>query len=190
MDESAKAYEDGTVSRDAFQEAASSRFLIADMKNNASRRVRELTEELGDEKRRNHDLQIDKHGKEMTIQMLKAQIDALQHQQQPTQLNPQQQQQQQQQFQSQLHRLKEENMRVNQLLSQQQHFQQQQQQQQQQQLASLNPMGSNDAGNMQVRVLSEQMKKLSVDNAAWEKKAEAHEAAFKQAQKEKDDLFR
>jgi metal-dependent amidase/aminoacylase/carboxypeptidase family protein len=158
------------------------------MKNNASKRIRELTEELSNEKRRSNELQSDKHGKEMNIQMLKAQIDALQHQHQPTQLNSQQQHLQQfQAMQLQLQRLTEENMKLTQRLSQQQHFQQQQQQQQ---LASLNPMGSNDAGNMQVRVLSEQMKKLSVDNAAWEKKAEAHEGAFKQAQKEKDDLLR
>ena len=161
------------------------------MKNNASKYVRELTEELNNEKRRSNELQADRHSKEMNIQMLKAQIDALQQQQrQPTNSNSQQQQQQQQQqqfqlLQSQLQRLTEENMKLSQQRSQQQHFQQQQPQ-----LSSLNPMGSNDAGNMQVRVLSEQMKKLSVDNAAWEKKAEAHEVAFKQAQKEKDELLR
>ena len=64
---------------------------IKDMKNNALKHIQELTDELNNEKRRINDLIKEKNEKDMNIQILHTQLDSLQHQQQPTQLHPQQQ---------------------------------------------------------------------------------------------------
>jgi DNA-binding MarR family transcriptional regulator len=65
-------------------------------------------------------------------------------------------------------------------LKQQQHFQQQQ-------LSSLNFMNNNgDSTNIQVRVLSDQIKKLSVDNGNLEKQLKSKDLLIK----EKEDLLR
>lgn len=48
----------------------------------------------------------------------------------------------------------------------------------------------NDDGNVQFRVLSEQMKKLSVDNANLEKKAGRFESMVEETKREKENLQR
>ena len=57
----------------------------------------------------------------------------------------------------------------------------------QQQLTTANTVDSN---NLKFQLLSEQVKKLSMDNANWEKKAHSNELLAKEAQKEKEDLLR
>lgn len=52
----------------------------------------------------------------------------------------------------------------------------------------LNQQPSSQASEMKVQVLSEQIKKLSVDNATWEKKATTNEVLLKEIQKEKEEL--
>ena len=163
LDESARAYEE-------------------DMRTNAIKRVKELNEELNNEKRRINDLIKETNDKDRNIQLLHAQLTTIQHPQQ-----------QMQTFQVELQRLSEENMQLKQHLAQQkQHFQQQQQQQQQQQFAPMNLASSNggEPVNAQIRVLSEQMKKLSVDNGNLEKQLKARDASLKDTQKEREDLVR
>ena len=144
LDESTKAYHD-------------------DMKSNSMKRVKDLTDELNEEKRRNNELLKDKTVKEREIQLLRVQLDATQ--QNKSQTN--QSQQQLQTLQVQLQRLTEENLRLT-----------------QQQLQSIDP------SNAQLQVLSEQIRKLSVDNANLEKKLHSHENIVQEVQKEKDDLTR
>ncbi|CAF1140892.1 unnamed protein product [Adineta steineri] len=153
MDESSKAYVD-------------------DMKTNSGKRLKELTDELNTEKRRNNDLVKEKAEKQREIQMLHAQLDSVQHKTDSTQAH----QPQQQKLELQLKRLTEENLRLNQQLTQH--------------LTTSNVTNTGDASNMKFQVLSEQMKKLSVDNANWEKKAHSNELLAKEAQKEKEDLIR
>jgi hypothetical protein len=151
------------------------------MKNNAMKRIKELTDECANDKRRINDLLKETNDKDINIQVLHAQLNSIQHPQQ-----------QFQSFQVELKRLTEENMQLKQRVAQQQqHFQQQQQ------LSSMNLLNNNnnntppvDATNAQVRVLSEQMKKLSVDNGNFEKQLKAKELLIKEGQKEKDDLIR
>jgi hypothetical protein len=156
LDESARAYED-------------------DMKNNSMKRIKELTDELNTEKRRNNDLLKDKSDKEREIQILHAQLDSVlhKHESTPSVVHPQQKLQT---LELQLKRITEENIHLNHQLSQQQ-----------QQFAAPNP---GDSSNMQVHVLSEQIKKLSVDNANLEKKAHSNELLAKEAQKEHQNLIR
>jgi hypothetical protein len=138
--------------------------------------IKELTNELNAEKRRNNDLLKEKNDKEREIQILHAQLDSTQHKTEPSsKAHPQQKLQT---LELQLQRITEDNILLTQQLAQQK-----------QHVAS-NLINSNDAANMKVQVLSEQIKKLSVDNANWEKKANSNELLAKEAQKEKEDLIR
>jgi hypothetical protein len=154
------------------------------LQSNAAQRIKDLNDERNTDRRRINDLLKEKADKDMNIQILHAQLEALkQHQQAPVQLNTQQQHQFHA-MQLQLQRLTEENSQLNQRLSQQQqHFQQQH-------LSSINAVNTNDSGNMQLRVMSEHMKKLSVDNANMEKKVAANELLIKQLQKDKEDIYK
>jgi hypothetical protein len=151
------------------------------MKKNAIKRIKELTDERNNDKCRINDLIKETTEKDLNIQVLHAQLNACQ-----------QPQQQIQTYQAEFKRLTEENMQLKQRLAQQQ-----QQFQQQQQLSSMNLINNNnnnnnngDAANVQVRVISDQIKKLSVDNGNLEKQLKAKELLIKEIQKEKDDLFR
>lgn len=143
------------------------------------KRIQELTEERNNDKRRINDLIKEKNEKEVEIQVLHVQLNSFQHPQQQIQ-----------KFEVEYKRLAEENIQLKQRLTQQQqHFQQQQQQQQQ--YSPLNLINNNgDVANVQLRVLSEQTKKLSVDNANLEKQLNTKDLLVKEAQKEKDDLLR
>ena len=143
------------------------------------KRLKELTDELNTEKRRINDLLKEKNEKERDIQILHAQLDAVQHKQQaaPSNSKPQPQNQEVQQLQVQLQRLTEENQRLTKQVAQQS--------------ASSNATSNGgDSNNAQVRVLSEQMKKLSVDNATLDKKAKSLESRVEEAQKQNEDLTR
>ncbi|CAM4764507.1 unnamed protein product [Rotaria magnacalcarata] len=154
----------------------SARAFEEDLKVNAMKRIQELTDERNNDKRLINELLKEKNEKEINIQVLHAQLNACQHPQQQIH-----------KYEAEYQRLTEENMQLKQRLThQQQHFQQQQQQ-----YSSLNIMNNNgDATNIQLRVLSEQTKKLSVDNANLEKQISAKDQLIKEVQKEKDDLLR
>ena len=162
LDESARAYEE-------------------DMKTNAMKRIKELTEELNGGKRRINDLTKDNNDKDRNIQLLHAQLTNIQHPQQ-----------QMQTFQAELQRLSEENMQLKQRLAQQQQHFQQQQQQQQQQFAPLNLTNSNggELDNTKMRVINEQIKKLSVENGNLEKQLTVKDASLKDIQKDREGLVR
>jgi hypothetical protein len=154
LDESARAYEE-------------------DMKNNAMKRIIELTDERNNDKRRIAELVKETNEKDNNLQVLRVQLNSVQHPQQ-----------QLQSYQVEFKRLTEENMQLKQRLSQQH-----------QQLSSLNLThnnnnNNNDSTNVQVRVLTEQIKKLSVDNGNLEKQLNTKDLVIKEAQKEKDDLLR
>lgn len=114
------------------------------------------------EKRRNHDLLKDKQDKDREIQILHAQLDSIQ--QKSDLSNP---------IQLELKRLTDENLLLTRQVAQQS-----------------SSSNSNDASDKRIQVLSEQMKKLSVDNANWEKKAINSELLLKEIQKEKEELVR
>jgi hypothetical protein len=135
------------------------------------RRIKELTDELNTEKRRNNELLKDKSDKEREIQILHAQLDSIHHKHEPTSSHSSQQKLQT--LELQLQRITEDNIRLNQQLSQQ-----------------LTTSNTGDSSNIKVQVLSEQIKKLSVDNGNLEKKAHSNELLAKEAQKEKEDLIR
>ena len=175
-DESSKAYQEGKVYL-LHGKKCSPLLVSIDLKTNSMKRMKELTDELQKEKRRINDLTREKTDKEREIQILHAQLDSIQHKQ-PVSNAPQQQQQQTQALQLQLQRVTEENL----------HLRQQLTQQQENVAAQANNTG--DAGNVQFRVLSEHMKKLSVDNANLDKKASRFESLAGEAQKQKDDLIR
>jgi len=138
------------------------------MKTNAMKRIKELTDELNSDKRRINDLLKETNDKEINIQVLHAQLNACQ-----------QPQQQLQTYQVEYKRLTEENYQLKQHLTQQQ------------QLSSMNLINNNgDSSNIQVRVISDQIKKLSVDNGNLEKQLKAKDLLIKEGQKEKDDLIR
>ncbi|CAF0896295.1 unnamed protein product [Rotaria sordida] len=161
MDKSAKAYED-------------------EMKNNAMKHIKELTDELNAEKLRNNVLLKEKNDKEHDIQMLHVRLNSIQHKHESINAHPQQQQQQIQKLELQLQRVTEENIHLNQQLAQHQ----------QQQLVTSNLIHTGDSSNLRLQVLSEQIKKLSVDNAHLEKKAKSNELLAHEAQKEREDLIR
>ena len=140
------------------------------------KRMKELTDELQKEKRRVNDLTREKSDKEREIQILHAQLDSAQHKQPVS--NVQQQQHQNQTLQLQLQRVTEETIHLRQQLTQQQ------------ELATAHVSNNADTGNVQLRVMSEHMKKLSVDNASLDKKASRFESLAEEAQKQKDDLIR
>jgi len=146
------------------------------MKNNSMKRVKELTNELNTEKRRNNDLLKEKSDKERELQILHAQLDSVQRKTESTQAHPQQQKLQT--LELQLKRLTEDNIHLNQQLAQQQ------------QLTTSSLVNNGDSSNLKVQILNDQMKKLSVDNANLEKKANSNELLVKEAQKEKEDLIR
>ena len=158
------------------------------MRKNALTRIKDLADQLNNEKRRVNDLSKAVNDKDLNIQALHARLDASQHQQPPAQLNAQQQNQFQT-LQLQVQRLTEDNIQLTQRLAQQQQ-QQQKTFQQQQQFSSLNAINPNDPVHMQNHILNEQMKKLSLANAEWEKNVKASQAVVQQAQKEKDDILR
>jgi len=86
--------------------------------------------------------------------------------------------QQQHQFQSltvQIQRLTDENLQLNKRLSQQQQQQ---------------PMNTNDGTNAHLRLLQEQIEKVSIINGDYEKKIKANESLIEKNQKEKDELIR
>jgi chromosome segregation ATPase len=141
------------------------------------KRLKELTDELNTEKRRNNDLLKEKSDREREIQILHAQLDSIQYKHEPTSPHSQQNIQT---LELQLKRVAEENIHLNHQLAQQQ---------QQQQLTTSNLTNTGDLSNMKVQVLSEQIKKLSVDNANLEKKANSNESLAKEAQKEKERLI-
>ena len=151
-------------------------------------RIKDLTDQLNNEKRRVNDLMRAVNDKDLNIQALHARLDVSKQQQPPTQLNAQQQSQFQT-LQLQIQRLTEDNIQLNQSLAQQQQ-QQQQQHFQQQQFSSLNTINPNDPVHMQNRILNEQMKKVSLDNAEWEKTVKTKQALVQQVQKEKEDILR
>jgi len=131
------------------------------------KRIKELTDELNTEKRRNNELLKDKSDKEREIQILHAQLDSIHHKHEPTSSHSSQQKLQT--LELQLQRITEDNIRLN------------------QQFTTSN---TDDSSNIKVQVLSEQIKKLSVDNGNLEKKAHSKELLAKEAQKEKEDLIR
>ena len=189
MDDSARAFEEGRIF--LVLELAEV-FSPIDMKINTMARIQELTDQLNNEKRRVNDLMKAVNDKDLNIQALHGRLDASKHQQPPTQLNAHQQNQFQT-LQLQIQRLTEDNIQLNQSLAQQQHQQQQQQKQQhfqQQQFSSLNTNNPNDPVHMQNRILNEQMKKVSLDNAEWEKNVKTSQALVQQVQKEKEDIVR
>lgn len=144
------------------------------------KRVKELTDELNSEKLRYNVLLKEKTDKEREIQILHAQLDTIQHKHEPTQSHPQHQQQQKMQtLELQLKRITEENMHLNNQL-----------QQQQQQFLASKSMNTGDGSNIQLQVLSEQVKKLSVDNAHLEKKAKSNELLTQEAQVKNENLTR
>jgi chromosome segregation ATPase len=138
------------------------------------KRLKELTDELNTEKRRNNDLLKEKSDREREIQILHAQLDSIQYKPEPTSPHSQQNIQT---LELQLKRVAEENIHLNHQLAQQQ------------QLTTSNLTNTGDLSNMKVQVLSEQIKKLSVDNANLEKKANSNESLAKEAQKEKERLI-
>ena len=148
------------------------------MKTNAMKRIKDLTDECNNDKRRIGELMKEANEKDMSIQVLHAQLNSIQHPQQ-----------QLQSYQVELKRVTDENIQLKQRIAQQQqHFQQQQQ------LSSMNLISNNnnnntDSTNIQVRVLSDQMKKLSVDNGNLEKQVNNKDLIIKELQKEKDDLL-
>ena len=142
------------------------------MKNNSMKRVKELTDELNTEKRRNNELSKEKTDKDREIQILHAQLDSVHHKHEPTKVDSQKLQT----LELQLKRITEENMHLNQQLTQQ--------------LTTSSFIHTGDSSTAKVQVLSEQIKKLSVDNANLEKKAHSNELLAKEAQKEKEDLIR
>lgn len=123
------------------------------------------------EKRRIQELLRERDDKEKMIQSLRNQFETFQQQRNAAQLTNQQQQQVQT-LQMQNQRLTEDNLQLNKLLSQQQ---------------SLN---TNDATKMQLRLLQEQIEKVSIKNGDYEKKIKATEALIEKSQKEKDELLR
>jgi hypothetical protein len=158
LDESARAYE-------------------KDMRNNAMKHIKDLTDELNNDKRRINDLVKETNEKDINIQVLRSQLSTVQHPQQQFQT-----------YEVEYRRLNEENMQLKQRLAQQQqHFQQQQQQ-----LSSLNLINNNNTEptNVQARVLNDQIRKLSIDNGKLEKQLSVKELLTKEIQKEKDDLIR
>jgi hypothetical protein len=145
-----------------------------DLKNNSIKHIKELTVELNAEKRRNNDLLKEKIDKEREIQILHAQLDSTQQKTESSssKVHPQQKLQT---LELQLQRVTEDNILLTQQLAQH---------------TASNLINTNDAVNMKLQVLSEQIKKLSVDNANWEKKANSNELLAKEAHKEKEDLIR
>lgn len=123
------------------------------------------------EKRRIQELLRERDDKEKTIQSLRNQFDAFQQQRNSAQLTTQQQHQVQT-LQLQNQRLTEDNLQLNKILSQQQ---------------SLN---TNDASKMQLRLLQEQIEKVSVKNGDYEKKIKVAEALIEKSQKERDEVLR
>jgi len=147
------------------------------MRNNAMKHIKDLTDELNNDKRRINDLVKETNEKDINIQVLRSQLSTVQHPQQQFQT-----------YEVEYRRLNEENMQLKQRLAQQQqHFQQQQQQ-----LSSLNLINNNNTEptNVQARVLNDQIRKLSIDNGKLEKQLSAKELLTKEIQKEKDDLIR
>ncbi len=138
--------------------------------------IKDLTDELNNDKRRINDLVKETNEKDINIQVLRSQLSTVQHPQQQFQT-----------YEVEYRRLNEENMQLKQRLAQQQqHFQQQQQQ-----LSSLNLINNNtEPTNVQARVLNDQIRKLSIDNGKLEKQLSAKELLTKEIQKEKDDLIR
>ena len=132
------------------------------LKSNSSKHVQDLTHELQMEKRRNHDLLKEKQDKDREIQILHAQLDSIQ--QKSDLSNP---------IQLELKRLTDENLLLTRQVAQQS-----------------SSSNSSDVSDKRIQVLSEQMKKLSVDNANWEKKATNSELLLKEIQKEKEELVR
>lgn len=143
-----------------------------DLRTNAMEHIRDLTDALENEKRRIHDLLREKDEKEKTIQLLRSQIDALQQHQNSSQLTNQQQHQFQS-LQLQIQRLTDDNIHLNQRLSQQPQT-----------------MNANDSTNAHIRLLRDQLEKVSVKNGEYEKKAKANDALIEKHQKEKDELIR
>jgi hypothetical protein len=146
------------------------------MRNNAMKHIKDLTDELNNDKRRINDLVKETNENDINIQVLRSQLSTVQHPQQQFQT-----------YEVEYRRLNEENMQLKQRLAQQQqHFQQQQQQ-----LSSLNLINNNtEPTNVQARVLNDQIRKLSIDNGKLEKQLSAKELLTKEIQKEKDDLIR
>lgn len=144
------------------------------------KRVKELTDELNAEKLRFNVLLKEKSDKEREIQILHAQFNATQHKHEATNTNPHQRQQLQT-LELQVKRLTEENINLTHQLAQQQ---------QQQLVTSKLVASGGDSSNIQFQVLSDQIKKLSVDNAQLEKKAKSNELLAKEAQQEKENLHR
>ncbi len=138
--------------------------------------IKDLTDELNNDKRRINDLVKETNENDINIQVLRSQLSTVQHPQQQFQT-----------YEVEYRRLNEENMQLKQRLAQQQqHFQQQQQQ-----LSSLNLINNNtEPTNVQARVLNDQIRKLSIDNGKLEKQLSAKELLTKEIQKEKDDLIR
>ncbi|CAM4764718.1 unnamed protein product [Rotaria magnacalcarata] len=156
MDESAKAYED-------------------EIKTNAMKRIKELTDELNEEKHRSNVLLKEKTEREREIQMLHVQLDSVQHKHESTNVHPQQRQQIQT-IELQVKRLTEENIHLNHQLTQQ--------------ISTPKLIQTGDSSNLQIQVLSDQIKKLSVDNGHLEKKVKSNELLAKEAQQEKENLTR
>lgn len=143
------------------------------MKTNAMKHIKVLTDELNNDKRRISELVKETNEKDRNIQVLHAQLNACQ-----------QPQQQLQTYQAESKRLTEENNQLKQRLTQQQ------QQPQFSPMSLINNNNNTDPGNVQVRVLSDQIKKLSVDNGNFEKQLKAKELLIKEIQKEKDEVIR
>jgi len=149
----------------------SARAFEDDGKSNSMKALKDLTNQLNAEKHRNNDLLKDKNDKEREIQILHAQLDSVQHRTEPSTVSPPVQA-----LEFQLKRITEENRLLTHQLAQQQ-----------QQLATSN---LSNASIMQVQVLTEEIKKLSVINGNLEKKVHGHDLLVQEAQKERENLLR
>ncbi|CAF3904570.1 unnamed protein product [Rotaria magnacalcarata] len=145
------------------------------IKTNAMKRIKELTDELNEEKHRSNVLLKEKTEREREIQMLHVQLDSVQHKHESTNVHPQQRQQIQT-IELQVKRLTEENIHLNHQLTQQ--------------ISTPKLIQTGDSSNLQIQVLSDQIKKLSVDNGHLEKKVKSNELLAKEAQQEKENLTR
>ena len=123
--------------------------------------MKQLNDELNLERRRYNDLLNEKNNKEREIQILQTQLNSSQHKNERIHVESQT-------LELQVQRITKENN---------------------QQLSTSNIMNIGNATNLQIQVLSEQVKKLSVDNANWEKKVKNNELLIKEIQHEKEDLI-
>ena len=132
---------------------------------------------MNNEKRRISDLLREKNEKEHAIQVLRNQLSTVQHQQQPAiQMNAQQQHHYQE-LQKELQRSNEDNYQLSKRLEQQK-------------LSSSNHPNSSDSVQSQLQVMTNELKRLAMENSSWEKKVKANDEILKKSQEKHDQLYR